>query len=280
MKMGFRTTRYCAALLCLPLCFHAMAQTPVPTEKSLAPYAASPHAAAIDAGLKFLIDGGDRGPARWDQYALLDFLRRRFGLDACYAFSKTFAGKNIIEDDAAEAKLLGRMTDPSYRAPRELVEGEQQAIMRFMGFAMYCDVYPMPKEEVDKMFAFYDKGFGGYVATHVILACQWMKELGCDGTYPAIAAHAPLFADTLCGIVEKENAQTDVAFEAMAFLYYIGAGDRVRKGWVDNMLSVQRPDGAWAYAPEGPAHGHPTLLALWVLLEGAVSGPVHPRWLR
>jgi hypothetical protein len=77
------------------------------------------------------------------------------------------------------------------------------------------------------------------------------------------------------GIVPDDRLD-DTEIERAAFLYYMDRGDLVPSGFTASLLPAQNPDGGWPiFWPDtqrGGSHWHPTLLALWVLLESEGRG--------
>lgn len=249
------------------------------------PYADHPNAEAIEKGLIFVRDHGKHTPPSWQVYAMLHFLYHRFGLAPEYAIENTFVLEGHPEHDLKMVSLVERLVNPDYVAPQERIENESEVMMRLMGRALYCDRYPVDEAFFSEWESLCDlekqkKGYPGYIASHAILCYQWLRELGCDQNFPKLKPQWPDFANTLVEIVATEKAQTDLSFESIALLYYIGAADTVQEPWIQTLLSLQSPEGAWAYRPGDSAHGHPTVLAVWALLEHALLDQPKKPWLK
>jgi len=248
------------------------------------PYAGSPNAAAIDAALGFLLRHEKQERPSWQVYALLDYLQRRFGLDEKYRIENAFPREVWPEYDLEMAALFGRLADNTFRGDVALLPREPADLNRFLAGSLYCDQHPVDAAFIQQLLDLYEADCArpapGYIATHVILACQWLRELGCDQGFPELETQWSGFPGLLETIINRENAETDLAFEAIMLLYYMGEGDRVWDAWVDIVRRLQRPTGAWGYRPEDADHGHPTVLALWVLLEQALPGAEKDAWVR
>lgn len=248
------------------------------------PYANSPDAAAIDAALGFLLRHADQERPSWQVYARLDYLRRRFGLEERYRIENAFPRNVWPEYDLEMATLFQRLTDNTFRVERALFPKEPADLNRLLASALYCDQHPVDAAFIQQLLEIYRADCArpapGYIGTHVVLACQWLRELGCDDAFPELAVERPGFAEILEAIINREHAETDLAFEAMMLLYYMGEGNRVWDAWVDTLRGLQRPSGAWGYRPEDADHGHPTVLALWVLLERAMPGAAKEPWVQ
>lgn len=260
----------------------ASAVSPAPSSP-VCPYADSPDAAAIDTALGFLLRHKEQERPSWQVYALLDYLRRRFGLDERYSMENVFPRDVWSEYDIEMATLFQRLTDNAFRVDKARFPKEPADLNRFLARSLYCDQYPVDATFIRQLLDLYEadraQPVPGYIATHIILACQWLRELGCDDALPELNALRPAFAELLEQIINRENAETDLAFEAMMLLYYIGEGDRVWGAWVETLRALQRPSGAWGYRPGDSDDGHPTVLALWVLLEKALPDVKKTPWL-
>lgn len=256
----------------------------LPPSAPARPYAGSPDAAAIDAALDFLLRHEEQERPSWQVYALLDYLQRRFGLDEKYCIENAFPRAVWPDYDLEMAALFGRLTDSGFRVEKRLLSKDPNDLNYLLAGSLYCDQHPVDAAFIQQLLDLYEadcaRSAPGYIATHVILACQWLRELGCDRPFPQLEAAWPGFADLLEIIINREHAETDLAFEAIMLLYYIGEGQRVWDAWVDTVRALQRPTGAWGYRPEHADHGHPTVLALWVLLEQALPEAGKEAWVR
>lgn len=257
---------------------------PPETKAPARPYANSPDAAAIDAALAYLLRHEEQERPSWQVYALLDYLQRRFGLDGKYSIENAFPREVWPEYDLEMAALFGRLTDNAFHADTTLFSKDPRDLNYLLAGALYCDQHPVDDAYIQQLLDLYRadgaRPAPGYIATHVILACQWLRELGCDAPFPELAEERPGFTSLLESIINRENAETDLAFEAMMLLYCVGEGTRVWDAWVDTLRGLQRPSGAWGYRPGDADHGHPTVLALWVLLEQALPRVEKEAWVR
>ncbi len=260
------------------------ATAPVRPSAPARPYADSPDAPAIDSALAFLLRHEEQERPSWQVYALLDYLQRRFGLEERYRIGNSFPRAMWPEYDLEMAALFGRLADNAFHVDKALFPKDAFDLNRFLARALYCDQHPVDAAFIQQLLDLYEadgaRPTPGYIATHVILASQWLRELACNTAFPELEAAWSGFAELLETIINRENAETDLAFEAIMLLYYIGEGDRVWDAWVDTVRALQRPTGAWGYRPEDPDHGHPTVLALWVLLEQALPGAEKEAWVR
>ena len=253
----------------------------VPAPPPLRPYAASPHARAIDAALGFLSRPEQQERPDWQVYALLDYLQRRFGLDPRYALEEVYPREMWSEGDIQIAARFGRLADPGFVISTPALAKDADWLTNLMTRSLYCDVISPDDALFDELTARYMEDQAqpepGYISTHIILCAQWLREGGGADFNQVQPAEAP-FADVLESIVSRERAETDLAFEAMMLLYYLGEGARVWDKWIETMVRLQRPSGAWGHKPGHPDHGHPTVLALWVLLEHALPGVPKCAW--
>lgn len=209
---------------------------------------------------------------------ILDSLRRRFDLatvppQAPYVDAAQEAARQngtVIRTGDRLGDMLAifrRLIDPSAHATVADIDALQMPIDQVTTTALHCQTVPLPADFLLTLDEMVD--LGGYNMTHAIIASQWLLENGCIAP-EAIAARKQRNIDALLRQIEKDEGQlTDRRVEALATLYYIGGGDRVRPEWIDFVLQRQLPDGQWpAYAdqPQTP-NPHTTLMALWFLLE-------------
>jgi hypothetical protein len=150
-----------------------------------------------------------------------------------------------------------------------------------MVHSMYCDATPLPPAFFLSLTAELDKSVktapptndSEYGITHCALVYAWLCENGCTDIAPGFAEFQEKVAGSMADMVKAGSLKRDVAYEAMALLFFMGAGAKVEKAWLDEVAAAQQPDGGWAYdqAAEGAvSDGHPTVLALWALLESAM----------
>lgn len=280
------------------------------------PYADSPHAETIDAGLVFMAENRTNHKlTSWMDYFVLDYLQRKFELDSWFSWLEAFDPEVLAPDILAEASLHARLVMPEHSLEQAEIPfahvslfgdygpppGKQfitaadlrrieSDMSRVMLRAMYCDEEPVGETLAREIFRtainanYYDNEFEGYIATHMILAWQWLRELGCADELETFEDVEERFTDILVGIVQHNRVVTDLAMEAMAFLFYIGADDRVKNEWIEAVAAAQMPEGAWdrhagADARPNP-QGHTTVFALWVLLEDALPEAKAIPWLR
>jgi hypothetical protein len=128
---------------------------------------------------------------------------------------------------------------------------------------------------------------GGYALTHGVLATEWTVENGCRTRADVEAlrtdqiAWLVTFVQRRHDLKDKFDAITDMWIEAVAMLYYIGAGDMARPEWLEEIVRIQNDDGGWSRNPyEGRSDPHATALALWVLLEHLEPDAPRTPWIQ
>lgn len=258
-------------------------------EKDHRPYKDSPYAASIDAGLAFLEKRAASDEREWQVYAILDFLQRRFQLSPRYRFDALIPVEDWTGDEAEAAHYFRRLLHPDATLDCKAIDalagqGQIEEFYFYMLHALYCKSCTFRDDFYENLYAFYkgetrESGSPGYAETHAIVSFMWLHELGCEDDQLNLESLRDEFAQVLFFIVEGEQAGTDLAFEAMAFLSYIGAGDRMRPNWLETMTNHQLLSGGWPWDPGKPAAGHPTVLALWALLEAALPDQPQIPWI-
>ncbi len=250
------------------------------------PYADSPLAPHIDRALWFMLN--DRAAARWTHIAILDFLRRRFGLHDRYSAAVQLVPDLGVTITPVEQERYYRLTEPGFRY-QGTIPDRLDTMDDFMTAALYCDVMPIPQDTIAQMLAKLRevdalphgtrmgpfKMLVDYFYPHLALALQWMLEKQCVPDPTGLKDLREGLVRSLEGLIAREGPDTDLGIEAMAMLCYLRMPGRVKPAWVERMLAAQLPDGGWANAydlnaPELVSNGHTTVLALWVMLETAV----------
>lgn len=252
-----------------------------PLAKDPRPYAASPHAKNIDAGLNYLVK--DESFGRWMNLAFLDMLQRKFGLHKRYSIAESFSAERRGDANTGAMTTFGRITDPGQQCDISKLPAviSMNPSISMMLKALYCDQNPVPNSYFTSLTGLFDLYLKTeprtldteYGVTHAVLAYQWLKENGCMADTPGFADFQAKIAPALTDIITKGGMRRDVGYESVAMMYYAGCGDAVDKAWLDEVAAAQQADGGWAYAhdPEkGVSDGRPTVLALWALLESAV----------
>lgn len=252
------------------------------------PYKDTPYAESIDAALAFLKARAQSNEAEWQVYAILDFLQRRFDLPPQYRFQSMISVENWSRDDEETKYYFKKLLDKNATFSCEEIKalkgaGQIEDYYYYMLSALHCNSCDIQEGFYEDLLAFLswdqeEYGNPGYATTHAIIAFQWLQEQGCEDAHIHMDTQREHFASVLTSIIEREQSGTDLAFEAMAFLCYIGAKDRMRPNWLETMRNHQLLSGGWAWdAGKAPA-GHPTILALWTLLEAAVPDNPQKPW--
>lgn len=196
---------------------------------------------------------------------LLDFIQRRFDLDPAFAYENAFYRLPTPEEKETVA-LYRRLIDAGAETPR-LPEGSP-VFVRTDLMALYCRAGDCPKDFAARLREQLKEG--GYGATHAALAYQWMKEAGCGACLENEPDLREAIVKSLAQLIEETRYANDVTLEAMCYLHYLGAGERIPEMWKEIVRKAQSGDGGFsAKANSHPfeADEHATLLALWLMLE-------------
>jgi hypothetical protein len=214
---------------------------------------------------------------------ILDSIRRRFELTAVpsqrpYVDAQQQAAQEagtVMRTGDPLANMLAifrRLMDPSASATAAEVEALRMPIDQVTAMAIHCQAVPLPADYFLTLDEMVD--LGGYALTHAVIAGQWLLENGC-APEATIAERRQRYLEALVRQIDKEEGLlTDRRVEAMATLFYLGAGEHARSEWIDFVLQRQLPDGQWpgyANQPQTP-NAHTTLMALWLLLEARSVG--------
>ena len=248
------------------------------------PYEASPYAKNIDLALWYMLLNND--PDRWMQLTVLDYLQRKFGLHTRYRISSMYVPEDQPWMNTQDIAQFGRLATPFHQHDPGDAAQTPRDFVKAMEVGLYSDRFPPPPDFVTRLRAelMDNRGKGGifdYAVTHHALAFHWMTENNVAWTYEGSKGLRPEFANAMVEIITRNGPDKDISYESMAFLQYMGFRSMVKLVWIDAVAAAQRPDGGWGYKPDtGPSHDHPTVLALWTLLEFALPDVPAVTWVQ
>lgn len=223
----------------------------------------------IDAGMAFLRDRIDAEPAA---LGFAWMLHRRFGLlDFSDAPDRYDA---VLQHDGAKdapkrgaVRLFRRMVAVDNAFSAGDVPDLETDWDRMTVRALYCDREPLPPDYGERLTK--EAKRGGYHLTHAGMALTWLRDNGCP--WPIDDETVSAWIDTMAALV-NEGRPGDVAYEAAGVVRYLGYGDRLDPEFAKRIVEAQNEDGGWSFDEKRPeSHWHPTLLALWALLEEFAS---------
>ncbi|MBS1151951.1 MAG: hypothetical protein H6Q89_3649 [Myxococcaceae bacterium] len=213
----------------------------------------------------------------------LDYVRRKHALTALDPIVDHL--KNAKADPThpdvqlmLHLRTYARLADPSAAPSAQDVESANSPLDRMALEALYCD-RDGPKDGLLERLR-ETAAAGKYYLTHAALYTGWAVENGCLEAAPAKALQAEL-AQKMSVLIAAEGGPTDLAIEAMAFLFYVGHRELVRPEWIQQVRAAQRKDGGWTHGPaSAPTNDHSSFLALWVLLDATRPNTADRPWLR
>jgi hypothetical protein len=281
------------------------------------PYAESPHAENIDKGLAWLAANEGQITCNWMDYFVLDYLQRKFGLDESYGAENLINLEKTDQDSKLLMALYARLVKDQYKlgdieipiaevslfAEYEAQENESlvtAATLKHLGVslsgamlrAMYCDLAAVDEEFVEELlrqireteFKGKPNNIGGYIVSHMALACKWMQENGCAEAFDSLKGIEEELATLLAAMVDDQQVVTDLGMEAIALMHYLGHSNMVKEEWAAAVAAAQMPEGCWdrqgGQSATPHPQGHPTVFALWALLEEALPDAAEIPWLR
>lgn len=197
---------------------------------------------------------------------LLDYLRRRYGLDVPVEVA-ALVPEALDGEHRSTFKVYSRLVDAGVVITAEDLAALTDEVDRITGPALACYEVALPERYMDVLGR--AVALGRYERTHAVLALQWLREQGCIDDAEA-SRLSDLWADDLVKTVEHErgagNGAGDLAVEAMAMLAYSGHAGRMDEAWIVDVLAAQHPDGSWPHGTSDTApSAHTTVLAVWVL---------------
>lgn len=242
--------------------------------------AQAPREAVVDAspavvnGISFLESRIADEPAA---LAFAHFLHRRWGL-------QSFAGASDAYEALLERRPEKGSPDPgAIRMFRRLIVVDNpfdpddiSALNapwdKLTVLALYCDRVALPPDYGERLELAAAKG--GYSLTHAGMAVMWLRDNGCS--VPVEKATVDEWAAQMARLLEPREAG-DIPFEAAGVLEYLGYDALVPEDYLRTIVEAQNPDGGWGFDDARPgSHWHPTLLALWAILERVSNSGTKP----
>jgi hypothetical protein len=204
-----------------------------------------------------------------EPYALLwlDIIYRRFGIEE---FSDALPRYDqLLDEQQVQWSLLNVFRRISvYDNPMQanVLDDVLAPTDIIISRALYCERYGLPHDYSTVLEDAVNKG--EYYLTHVLLACIWIQENGCE------VALTNGFVDEVyraTAVIVNRNPMIvdDLTLEAAAFLYMAGQGERVNPSFVNRVLASQNDDGGWEEDPDSKegSYWHSTILGLLLLLH-------------
>lgn len=195
---------------------------------------------------------------------IADVTARRFRVEALAPLWRAF-------EDARDAEAGGvmgvfaRLGDADVTVTAAELSRLDGPVDAFTAPALHCREHPLPEEGYVEVLREH-LSYGGYSATHVLLALFWLEDRGCtlpvdqDFYEEAIAATAVE--------IDSDHAEiTDLEIESAAFLAYLGEEARIPEGFLEGVIAAQKESGGFANPPSEVPLGHTSSLALWYLHE-------------
>jgi len=215
---------------------------------------------------------------------IFDYLHRRFGIELQLASGRSAHGARDGLRRPELALVYRRLVDGRARVRPQQIEQLESPIDRITATALYCDQVGLPSDWIQVLRR--ASLAGAYALTHAVVAAQWTLENDClSGIALAkLQLEQTLLLEDLLqdrtALDARHELSLDIWIEALAMLYYSGAGERVRPEWIDALLATQRDDGGWPNHPDRERSApHPTALALWVLLENLEPDAPRTAWI-
>ena len=200
--------------------------------------------------------------------SLFGYLHRRFGAVVRLATGEPAHQVRNGVERGEMFEVFRRIDDPKAAIEKRRIAELEHVVDRITASALHCDRIALPPEWPEILEN--ATRAGGYALTHAVLATQWTIENGClpDAALSSVRREqiermSSLLADPL-RLRDRFGTSTDLWIEALAMMYYAGAGESVDPRWLDRLVGLQLESGAWAKAPGSElSDPHPTALAIW-----------------
>lgn len=199
-----------------------------------------------------------------EPYALLwlDVMHRRFGIEEFADALQRY--DQLLDEQQAQWSLLNvfrRIASYDNPMPAEVLQNVViPTDIIIIVYALYCDRLGLPYDYVEMLEGAVSEG--GYYLTHVLLACIWIQENGCELALPDGFIDYIYHANA--AIINSDPMTVDdLKLEAAAFLYLAGQGGLIDDSFVERVIVSQNDDGSWGEASYW--HWHSTILGLLLL---------------
>ena len=213
-----------------------------------------------------------------EPYALLwlNVMYRRFGIEEFTDALQRY--DQLLAEQPAQWSILNvfrRIAVYDNPMQAEMLESVGITTDSIISYALYCDRFGLPSDYIETIEDAVSKG--GYYLTHVLLACIWIQENGCEAALPK-GFIDNVYRDTAVIVNGNPMIVDDLTLEAAAFLYLAGEGERVNPSFVNRVIASQNADGGWGEAPEGQSgsYWHSTILGLLLLLHVQYPADYYP----
>ena len=201
-----------------------------------------------------------------DALLMLNAIYRRFGIQEFANAAQRY--DQIMADNPYSGPTLRVFrriaVHDDIRQTNDMTEVAAYQLDSITAPALYCDVDGIPTNYNQTLLN--DISDGGYYVTHVLLACIWIKENGCNVLG---SAQVESVYQSTASLIDNDPVVTDLELEAAAFLYVAGQGSRVNQNFVDEVLATQNSDGGWSETSGSGivSYYHATVLGLLLLLH-------------
>jgi len=255
LLLAFCITVLCSLLLVVPLLTHHEPDLPT----------------AVANAIDFF--EGSREP-----YALLwlDVMHRRFGIEE---FADALQRYDQVMTEHPEQwpilHVFRRIADYDNPLQAEDLQTVSLPTDIIIAYALYCDRLGLPSDYSEMLDSAVSEG--GYYVTHVLLACIWIQENGCELALPD-GFIDDVYRATAVIVNNNPRVVDDLKLEAAAFLYLAGQGARVNDSFVKRVIASQNDDGGWGESIDGQggSYWHATILGLLLLLHVEFPADSYP----
>ena len=205
----------------------------------------------------------------------LDVIHRRFGIEEFVnSLQRYDQVLNELLGQPLQLRVFRRIADhdnPLQKGDLEMVVDLDRVIVP----ALYCDRLGLPDEYAALLKE--KVSLGGYELTHVLLACIWIQDNGCE--VPLSGGFIENIYRANAALIGDDPVVEDLELEAAAFLYLAGKGKLVDNAFIEYVIAAQNDDGGWSISGDTAeeSNWHPTVLGLLLLLHvGFPSGAYPP----
>lgn len=182
--------------------------------------------------------------------------------------------KPVYDDDISIYPYYNRLIDKNFSVNKDSLRhylDTHYDIDMAMMWAIYADMntFDYKINAVNRVLESYSYDSTQIRAiTHCALVIKWVTALGMKYKIENIEKIEDTYIKYSLEYLNNNPVWTDTGMEAILTLFLLNRKDLVKKKWIKEVITQQKLDGGWFYDDNSnTTNQHPTLLALWILLE-------------
>jgi hypothetical protein len=202
---------------------------------------------------------------------LLKWLKKEYSGEI-YFTDFNFFDDLLFEDDYSAFNYYQQLIGRNNRKPVDSLKqfySETDDIRHLMLWAANPDKLDFDSICSQTVFKYAQKKSNIRQTAHVAIAYKWAQIQMPDKAEIYFGPFTKKLVSALIFAIKSEKKPNDNMFEGLIGLICLGKSHLIKNKWKKMVVNNQNADGGWAWEPEQSkiSHVHPTVLAIWILLE-------------